>query len=69
MDGGYDTDAISLTSTVESTNEGVYEINRFLSEGIGADEDGNPFKKYLVEWDNYPLHQQVFTMKVRENVV
>jgi chromo domain-containing protein 1 len=53
----YDTDTISLTSTVESENDGMYYIKGILSEGVGEDQYGNETMKYLVEWDGYPMHQ------------
>jgi chromo domain-containing protein 1 len=56
MDEEYDTDAISLTSTVESANDGIYDIKEIRSEGWGEDENGRKVMKYLIEWDNYPLH-------------
>jgi hypothetical protein len=54
-DLAYDTDTISLTSTVNSDNDGVYVIEKILSEGLGEDDDGNEVTKYLIEWENYPM--------------
>jgi hypothetical protein len=70
MDEEYDTDTISLTSTVESDNEGIfYDVKRILSESMETDEHGKPYKIYLVEWENYPLHQYVCTLKLCGNMV
>ncbi|KAH8716840.1 hypothetical protein GQ44DRAFT_730366 [Phaeosphaeriaceae sp. PMI808] len=55
-DSEYDTDDVSVTSTVESTNEGLYNIKRILAEGLGEDELGKPRRKYLIEWDGYEMH-------------
>jgi hypothetical protein len=68
MDEDYNTDTISLTSTVESDNEGIYDIKGILSEAMGYDQHGEPYKKYLVEWESYPLHQYVYTLKLCSNI-
>ncbi|KAH3915015.1 hypothetical protein HBH56_083340 [Parastagonospora nodorum] len=51
----YDTDNISLTSTVESQHDQIYDIKRILSEGWGKDEQGEDVMKYLIEWEGYPM--------------
>lgn len=55
VDDGYDTDAISLTSTVpEETAEGsIYSVEDILAERL--EEDGQP--RYLVKWERYPLNE------------
>jgi chromo domain-containing protein 1 len=52
----YDTEAVSLASTIESANEGVYDIKGILSEGWGENTYGKSVMKYLIEWDGYPMH-------------
>ncbi|KAH7089551.1 hypothetical protein FB567DRAFT_466673 [Paraphoma chrysanthemicola] len=55
----YDTDTISLTSTVESDagEDKVYDIDELLSEGLGEDRQGKKVKKYLVKWEGYGMHR------------
>jgi len=53
----YDTDEISLTSTVESDNDGIYDIKHILSEGPGTDKHGNEVMKYLIEWEGYRMDE------------
>jgi hypothetical protein len=53
-DDDYDTDTISLTSTVPSEQgDGFYNVENLLAEGEA--EDGK--RVYLVEWVDYPLHR------------
>jgi hypothetical protein len=54
-DEDYDTDTISLTSTVEAVADDEFPIAGILSEGIGEDDNGRPVMKYLIEWENYPI--------------
>jgi hypothetical protein len=55
----YDTDTISLTSTVQSEqrDDKVYDVEGILSEGSCADRDGNRVMKYLVQWTGYKVHR------------
>ncbi|KAH7073887.1 hypothetical protein BKA63DRAFT_514985 [Paraphoma chrysanthemicola] len=55
----YDTDTISLASTVESDagEDKVYDIDELLSEGLGEDRQGSRVKKYLVKWEGYGMHR------------
>jgi hypothetical protein len=54
LEPGYDTDSISITSTVPSDAGVEYDVESILSEGF--DDDGI---KYLVKWAGYPLHRSV----------
>lgn len=56
MDRNYDTDEISITSTVSSTKTETYNVKAILSETT-ADGDVNGDVHYLIEWDNYPIHR------------
>lgn len=49
----YNTDTISLTSTVESQNDGIYEIECILSERWS---EATKVKEFLIEWEGYPMH-------------
>jgi chromo domain-containing protein 1 len=53
----YDTDAISITSSVSSTKTETYNVNAILSETLTYDSDGERDKKFLIEWDGYPLYR------------
>ncbi|KAF2471391.1 uncharacterized protein BDR25DRAFT_303413 [Lindgomyces ingoldianus] len=53
MEDEYDTDTISVTSTVESEKEATYAVKDILAETVC--EDGST--KYLVQWEGYPLHR------------
>lgn len=55
LEPGYDTDSISITSTVPSDARVEYDVESILSEGFD-DDDG---VKYLVKWAGYPLHRSV----------
>jgi hypothetical protein len=57
VDLDFDTDELSLTSTRESDNDGVYDIECILSEGYGEDEKGKMVMKYLIKWENYTMHE------------
>jgi hypothetical protein len=50
----YDTDTISVTSTVSSDAGVEYDVEDIISEGW--DDDG---AKYLVKWAGYPIHRLV----------
>lgn len=56
-DREYDTDEVSLTSTVPSEHTGIYTVEQLLSERYGLWEDGVEETRYLVEWDNYPMYR------------
>jgi hypothetical protein len=53
-DEEYDTDTISLTSTVEAAAEVEFEIEGILSEEMCEDDDGRLFMRYLIKWKYYP---------------
>jgi chromo domain-containing protein 1 len=53
----YDTDAISVTSTVEANPDEYFTIKGIVSEGVGQYDDGTPVVKYLVEWESYPIEE------------
>jgi hypothetical protein len=55
----YDTDTISLTSTVASdySETALYDVEEIISEDTALDEEGNVVPKYLVKWVGYPLHK------------
>jgi hypothetical protein len=53
----YDTDSISITSTVEADFDILYTIEDIMSEGMGQDDDGEPVMKYLVKWEDYPTEE------------
>jgi hypothetical protein len=55
-DPEYDTDAISLTSTVKSDNDNIYDIKCILSEGLDQ-STGKDVMKFLIEWEGYPMHE------------
>jgi hypothetical protein len=55
-DPTYDTDTVSVTSTVSSTKSETYNVKAILSETT-TDEDGNNDVHYLIEWDSYPMHR------------
>lgn len=52
LERDYDTDAISVTSTVPSDAGVEYDVEDIISEGW--DDNGS---KYLVKWAGYPLHR------------
>jgi hypothetical protein len=54
-DMDYDTDTISLTSTVETDTNEAFPITQILAEGMGEYDNGVPVMKYLIEWENYPM--------------
>ncbi|KAF2031615.1 hypothetical protein EK21DRAFT_62655 [Setomelanomma holmii] len=60
LDIDYDTDTISLASTVQSEQgeDKVYDIEALWSEGWGEDDEGERVKKYLVQWLGYPAHRR-----------
>lgn len=47
----YDTDAVSVTSTVEDELEAFYNTECIIAENLDEDE------LYLVKWEDYPLDQ------------
>lgn len=51
----YDTDTISITSTVSSTKETNYDAVQVLSERPSTEDDCDTM--YLIEWENYPMHR------------
>lgn len=55
----YDTDTISLTSTVGSdwSENALYDVEEIISEDAVLDENDNPISKYLTKWVGYPLHK------------
>lgn len=55
VDMEYETDNISITSTVSSTKESKYDAVQVLSERPSPDDDCD--KMYLIEWENYPMHR------------
>ncbi|ORY18027.1 hypothetical protein BCR34DRAFT_380955 [Clohesyomyces aquaticus] len=57
MGDGYDTDAISITSTVPSEVEDSYQVKDILAVDTFEDDDGEDEVRYLVEWLNYPFHR------------
>jgi hypothetical protein len=56
-DGGYDTDTVSLTSTVEEVwpEDKVWDADAILAETLN--ENGEP--EYLVQWRDFPMDQYV----------
>ncbi|KAH9882812.1 hypothetical protein J1614_000178 [Plenodomus biglobosus] len=52
----YDTDTISITSTVSSTKETNYDAVQVLSERPSTEDDCTTM--YLIEWENYPMHSR-----------
>jgi hypothetical protein len=59
FEGGYDTDTISLTSTVASDHSetALYDVEEIISEYMVPDDEGNVVSKYLTKWVGYPLHK------------
>jgi chromo domain-containing protein 1 len=53
----YDTDAVSITSSVSSTKTETYNVTAILSESMTYDSHGARDKKFLIEWDGYPLYR------------
>jgi chromo domain-containing protein 1 len=55
LDNGYDTDSVSVTSTVESewTEDARYLVEDILAER--AEDDGDT--SYLIKWDGYEMHR------------
>jgi hypothetical protein len=56
-DEEYDTDTVSLTSTVEAAADDEFDIRNILSEGMGEDDNGNPIMLYLIRWKCYPIEE------------
>ena len=56
-DKDYDTDDISLTSTVSSVKTETYTVEQILSERWVEFEDGSGESEYLVQWEGYPMHR------------
>jgi hypothetical protein len=54
LERDYDTDAISVTSTVSSDAGVEYDVEDIISEGW---DDGG--SKYLVKWAGYPIHRLI----------
>ena len=50
----YETDAVSVTSTVPD-DEAFYDADCIIAEDPNKDKD----ERYLVKWENYPLHEYV----------
>ena len=59
VESEYDTDTISLTSTVASDHSetALYDVEEIISEDTALDEEGNVVSKYLIKWVGYPLHK------------
>jgi chromo domain-containing protein 1 len=59
FEGDYDTDSISLTSTVASdySETALYDVEKIISEDTMQDDEGSVISKYLIKWLNYPLHK------------
>jgi hypothetical protein len=55
-DREYDTDEVSITSTVIDETGGIYDAEAILSEDQPT--DGSE-KLYLIKWENYPIHEYV----------
>jgi hypothetical protein len=53
----YDTDTVSLTSTVDAATDEYFAIAGIMAEGMGQYDDGTPVMKYLVKWENYPIEE------------
>lgn len=55
MEAGYDTDTISVTSTVESewSEDSKYLVENIIAERV--EENGD--KSYLIRWDGYGMHR------------
>jgi chromo domain-containing protein 1 len=53
----YDTDAVSITSSVSSTKTETYNVTAILSESLTYDSDGERDKRFLIEWDGYPFYR------------
>lgn len=49
----YDTDNVSVTSTVSSVKEVEYAVRQVLAES----EFEVSGTKYLIEWAGYPMHR------------
>ena len=58
-DKEYDTDEVSVTSTVpsESNPEKTYDVDTILSEGLFPQKDGSDQTRYLIKWMNYEPHE------------
>lgn len=58
-DREYDTDEISLTSSVPANqeNDAEYEVEGIISEGQNPDTGETV---YLIKWAGYPIHEYVF---------
>lgn len=54
-DFGYDTDTISLNSTVASETQELYDVEDIIAE----EQDSDGEIRYLVKWQDYPMHQYV----------
>ncbi|KAJ4369977.1 hypothetical protein N0V83_005741 [Neocucurbitaria cava] len=55
-DDGYETDQISLTSTVSSIKTETYVVEDILSQAWTTFVDGSEGMGWLVKWEGYPLH-------------
>lgn len=53
----YDTDAVSITSTVSSTKTASYNVEAVLAEHEEDDDQGRSRMEYLIKWEGYPLHR------------
>lgn len=55
----YDTDSVSITSTVASTwsETALYDVEEIISERTYLDHENKAITQYLTKWVGYPLHK------------